>query len=102
MAIAVNLLALLLVVGISWLGMMWMAGRVHGRVDEAPPGPDLEPYDAERDGSFDLPADQSAGPSHARSDEPCGECGGIGAKQRLGRLEPCPVCEGTGVDRATF
>ena len=31
MALAVNLLALLLVLGITWVGMRWMAVRVHRR-----------------------------------------------------------------------
>ena len=121
MAIAVNLVALLLVVGISWIGMMWMAGRAHGR---GAPGGDLDlrsPADDPFDGfdEFDVFADDNAHPAaqagqaaqgadaHDRwrarlVDEPCNECAGVGARQRLGRLEPCPVCDGTGVDRATF
>ena len=74
MAIVLNLLALVLVVGISWLGMLWLAGRVHGH---APP------EEAEVDAGD--PGD------------PCPACGGIGATQKLSGIEPCPICEGTGV-----
>ena len=31
MAFLMNLLALVLVVAISWFGMMWLAGKFHGR-----------------------------------------------------------------------
>lgn len=73
MAIVLNLVALLLVIGLSWVGMMWLAGRVH-RKDRGIPLVDV-----------------------GEPGEPCHECDGVGAKQRLGALEPCPVCEGTGV-----
>lgn len=71
-----NLVALILVVGISWVGMMWLAGRVHRHGD----GPDEEWVISE-----------------VHSGDPCPECDGVGAKSRLGGLEPCPLCEGTGI-----
>ena len=72
-AIVLNLVALILVIGLSWVGMMWMAGRVHRR------GRGIQLTELDAPG------------------EPCHECDGVGAKQRLGAIEPCPVCEGTGV-----
>ena len=76
MALFLNLLALVLVVGISWVGMMWLAGHVHRR------------------GKDD---DDEWVISEVHPGDPCPECEGVGAKQRLGRLQPCPLCEGTGV-----
>lgn len=81
MAIVLNLLALVLVVGISWFAMVWLSTRVH------------------RGLGVDDEADES---SLGLSEHPCRTCKGVGAQQRLGRLEPCPVCEGTGVETASF
>ncbi len=77
MAILLNLIALALVLGISWLGMMWLASKVHGH---APADEDEEWVIAE-----------------VHPGDPCPECDGVGARQKLGRLEPCPLCEGTGI-----
>lgn len=74
-AVALNLLALVLVLGISWVGMMWLAGRVHGQ-DAA-------------DGADWIITAVEVG-------DPCPECDGVGAKQRLGGLSMCELCEGTG------
>ncbi len=76
MALLLNLLALVLVVGISWQGMMWVAARVRRH--------------AERD-------EQEWVITEVHPGDPCPECGGVGARQKLGGLEPCPLCEGTGV-----
>ena len=76
-AILLNLLALTLVLGISWLGMMWLASKVH------------------RGSSDDQDEDWVI--SEVHPGDPCPECEGVGARQKLGRLEPCPLCEGTGV-----
>ena len=74
-AVALNLLALVLVLGISWVGMMWLAGRVHGK-DEG----DVEEWVI----------------TAVEIGDPCPECDGVGAKQRLGGLTTCELCEGTG------
>lgn len=84
MLILLNLAALLLVVAISWFGMMWMAGRVHGK--------DAKPTTQNDAGRLDHPS--------GGRDKPCRGCKGSGAKHRMGKLEPCPVCEGTGVQPA--
>ncbi len=73
-AIALNLLALVLVVGFCWLGMMWMAGRLHGRARE----------------------NEEWVITRVEVGDPCPECDGVGARQRRGALEPCGLCEGTG------
>ncbi len=70
-----NLVALLLVVGLSWVAMMWLADKVHNRHASAEDWVITEVH----------PGD------------PCPECEGVGAKQRLGALDTCPMCEGTGI-----
>ncbi len=74
-AVGLNLLALLLVVGISWLGMMWLAGRVRRHTDREDEVWGITPV---------VPGDS------------CPECDGIGARRRLGRIEACGLCEGKG------
>ncbi len=74
-AVAVNLLALVLVLGISWVGMMWLAGRVHRASDVL-------------DDEWVITAVEVG--------DPCPECDGVGAKQKLGGLTMCELCEGTG------
>lgn len=74
-AVALNLLALVLVLGISWVGMMWLAGRVH------------------RKGGI---VDDEWVITAVEVGDPCPECDGVGAKQRLGGLTMCELCEGTG------
>ena len=76
MAILLNLLALALVVAIAWLGMMWLAGKVHSR---------------------DADGEQEWMITEVHPGDPCPECAGVGAKQRFGSLHPCPLCDGTGV-----
>jgi hypothetical protein len=66
-----NLLALVLVLVLSWGGTLAMARWAHRRRDDAP---------------------YLSAPS-----QECWECSGVGARRRLGQLEPCPVCEGRGV-----
>ena len=74
-AVALILLALVLVLGISWVGMMWLAGRVHR-------------HDVEETEEWVITAVEVG--------DPCPECDGVGAKQRLGGLSMCELCEGTG------
>ncbi len=69
-----NVAALVLVLGFCWLGMAWMAKRVH-RARGVP----------------------RAGSTPGAEVDTCRACEGVGAKRRLGRLEPCPICEGRGV-----
>lgn len=81
MAFALNIVALILVIGICWFAMVWLSGRMHGtgeshRIDKA-----------------GVSGDSAAG----KSQSPCDACDGSGARTNLGRLAPCPVCEGTGV-----
>lgn len=81
MFLAINILALLLVVGMCWTAMVWYSGRFHRVVDET-------------DGEVHyvaLPVD-TPGPG-----APCIPCEGVGATSLLGRLAPCPACQGTGV-----
>jgi len=68
MGFALNILALLLVVGMCWLAMVWLSGRSHG----------------------------SHG-SDRLAQDPCAECEGVGATQDLGRLMLCSICDGTGM-----
>jgi len=75
MTLVLNLVALLLVLGLSWTGMMWMARWIHSS---------RSPVD-----------DWETTP--LRRNDPCPECDGVGAQQRFGQLEPCPLCEGRGV-----
>jgi len=78
-AMVVNLVALGLVLGISWVGMNWLARRVH-----------------RQQGRTAIESDQW-GITRIDEGDPCPECDGVGARQRLGRLAVCPLCEGTGV-----
>jgi len=81
MAIAVNLLALLIVLGMCWAAMMWLSGRFHGH---------SRTTTSELDGIGDLSAPGSP-------ETPCTACQGVGAKSSRGRLVPCEMCHGTGV-----
>jgi hypothetical protein len=74
-AFGLNLLALLLVVGISWLAMMWLTRWVHRHNDHE---------------------DEVWGITRVDAGDPCPECDGIGARRRLGRIEACGLCEGKG------
>lgn len=75
-AILLNVLALALVLGISWLAMAWLARKVHG---DALVG-ESEEWVITR----------------VELGDPCPECSGVGAQRRRGALEPCRLCEGTG------
>ena len=81
MAVALNLIALLLVLGFVWVGMVVMSGYYHRkRLENQQP-----------DGDVDVawhPPD---------ANDPCPDCGGVGARQLRGSLEPCGSCKGTGV-----
>ena len=81
MAIALNLVALLLVLAFVWAGMVLMSGHLHKkRLERGLP-------DGDPDRKWNAPA----------PDDPCPECGGVGAHPRRGSLEPCGSCKGTGV-----
>lgn len=80
MAFAINILALIIVLGLCWAAMMWLSGRSHGHA----------PTTVEVDGIGDLTMPMN-------SAEPCTTCQGVGARQRGGRLWPCQECFGTGV-----
>ncbi len=95
MAFALNIVALLLVLGLSWAAMMWLSGRFHGAsahqlvADREQIHDDIEVPHAR--GPRDLGA--SARQAHAA---PCAACEGVGAHHKRGRLQPCPTCRGTG------
>ena len=81
MAVALNLVALLLVLGFVWGGMVLMSGHLHRkRLEQGLPDRDV-------DTEWDPPA----------RNDPCPECGGVGAHPLRGSLQPCTACEGTGV-----
>ena len=80
-AIAINLLALLIVLGLCWGAMMWLSGRFHGHGGATTVQPD---------GVGDL--SQPSAPQDI-----CVSCEGVGAHSSAGKLAPCPECYGTGV-----
>ena len=80
-ALAVNLLALLIVLGLCWGAMMWLSGRFHGHGGATT---------VEVDGVGDLSVPLATEPS-------CTVCEGVGAHNSKGKLAPCPECYGTGV-----
>jgi len=86
--IALNLAALILVLGITWVGMIWLSGRVH------PPQPDFDPAD---DSSRDQVRVQPRKEAARNGDDECATCKGVGAESRNGRVVPCPACLGRGV-----
>ena len=83
MFLAINILALLLVLGMCWFAMVWYSGRFHGRVEE--PEDELH-YVA-------LPVDEA----EVEAGAPCVVCEGVGARPQRGRVIPCEQCQGTGV-----
>jgi len=82
-ALALNLLALLIVVGLCWGAMMWLSGRFHGHGGATT---------TEVDGVGDFTQ-----PVATTTDAPCTVCDGVGALNARGKLAPCPECFGTGV-----
>ncbi|MEM7095543.1 MAG: hypothetical protein AAF567_21250 [Actinomycetota bacterium] len=86
MSFAINILALLLVLGLCWMAMMWLSGRFHGH---GAGGRFADDY--ERDIMTGLPVELfDDGVS-------CPVCEGVGATQERGKLRPCHECQGTGV-----
>jgi len=81
MALAMNILALLIVLGLCWVAMLWLSGRFHGNGGATT---------VEVDGVADL-----AAPTMAKA--PCEVCEGVGAHNDQGRIAPCQECYGTGV-----
>ena len=82
-ALAINLLALVIVLGMCWGAMMWLSGRFHGHG-----GATTKEVDGA--GDFTMPVS-------ANQDQPCQVCEGVGAHNTKGKLEPCRECFGTGV-----
>lgn len=80
MAIVMNLVALALVVVFCWFGMHWFGPAMHRMLG------------GHREEQFEEPT-----VVEVPRDEPCAHCDGVGALRGVGRLHPCPVCEGTGV-----
>ena len=80
-ALALNLLALLIVLGLCWGAMMWLSGRFHGHGGATT---------IEIDGVGDLTKPKA-------SEDVCTVCEGVGAHNSSGKLAPCPECYGTGV-----
>lgn len=90
MGLALNLIALIMVIGLSWIAMLWMSGRFHGERRDFT----AEPFgDAADDAAFG----ELFGDDFARRSNECATCNGSGARKNEGRLAPCPACEGTGV-----
>lgn len=101
-ALAANLLALIIVLGLCWVAMMWLSGRFHGghmiessefefdtvEIDDDAHTIRRTRFDAE--GAHDLPVD-------IKTEPPCMACEGVGATTTQGRLSPCSECFGTGV-----
>jgi len=81
--LAINLLALLIVLGLCWAAMMWLSGRFHGHGGATT---------VQVDGVGDL-----SQPRTRSAEAACLECEGVGAHNADGKLAPCPACYGTGV-----
>lgn len=99
MGLALNLIALLMVIGLSWAAMIWMSGRFHGERRSISAEQFRQGMAASGEADSGHPEtsrpDQLLFDSH-RANE-CATCNGSGAKKNQGRLTPCPSCEGTGV-----
>lgn len=94
MGFALNILALLLVLGLCWFAMVFLTGRFHGHrgIDESNGFGDADVREpASRDSATGMPV------TVPESTDACPACEGVGATQSRGRLMPCPQCEGTGV-----
>ena len=112
MSLASNLLALALVVGLSWGAMVMLSAHFHGARRERES--DLF-HEAAREGFIGEPRGKGPTPApptttsercdgvaprqsvNVPRDLPCSGCNGSGAQTERGRLQPCPRCEGTGV-----
>lgn len=94
MGFALNILALLLVLGLCWFAMVFLTGRFHGHrgLDESTGFDDADVREpASRDFVTGMPV------TVPESTDACPACEGVGAMQSKGKLTPCPRCEGTGV-----
>ena len=81
-ALAVNILALMIVLGLCWAAMLWLGGNEHGHRRRRGDTDSGEPIERAKP---------------AWIDDPCDACNGMGASPGDGRLEPCRECYGTGV-----
>ena len=87
MALALNLIALILVVALCWVAMIGFGPRFHtafGRDSEVP------------DDLSELLDDESLA-----DEAPCDTCDGVGAGTVDGELITCPACFGTGIISST-
>ena len=101
-AFALNLLALLIVLGLCWGAMMWLSGRFHGQRQRSSVEFEtvIEFDDAKITGRGERDFGRGIDPVSAASSEmPCAVCDGVGAHSAQGKLAPCPECYGTGVVR---
>lgn len=99
---ASNVLALILVVGISWIGMIALSSFFHRNQNAEPDN--LFEEAARRGPMVDdrqpIQRPNDVAPRAAVSvprNQPCDTCEGVGASTDRGRLHLCPSCEGTGI-----
>ena len=114
MGFALNILALVIVLGLCWFAMVFLTGRFHGHrgIDDPNGFADADVREpASRDFVTGMPMTESPATDLPATDLPatelpvtvpessdaCPACEGIGATNARGRLQPCPRCEGTGV-----
>lgn len=84
MVLAIDILALVLVIAFVWIGMVWFSGWFHRRTSP-------------KDMDGDVVVDEGW---HRPTEDPCRRCDGVGARITRGDIRPCERCEGTGVDPA--
>ena len=117
--LAINLVALIIVLGLCWGAMMWLGSAPHGHghaQSRAKPEPSLSDRvvidyiagdHALNDGAAgDNASSDASANDHVIDDRlvadlstgvPCATCEGVGAHHLRGKLAPCPECLGTGV-----
>lgn len=87
--LAINLLALVIVLGMCWAAIMWLGNKSHGQRFSR------DSFEGAAEGGYVNIADVDV--TSPISDEACAVCAGVGAQQTRGKLAPCPECFGTGV-----
>ena len=92
-ALAINFLALLIVLGLCWGAMMWLSGRFHGQRAHG----EFTAMYRDHDGSAPSERQHDAQTSGMSPETPCTVCEGVGAQNSQGQLALCPACYGTGV-----
>ena len=98
MALAINLLALVLVLGICWVALMWYTrhSKRHAEFFEAQFDSDHSVVELEAAPPAERDIMTGLSKGHPPSGS-CVECEGVGAKPSRGTIAPCPICQGTGV-----